>query len=285
VFPMKIAVVQMDVILSGKQANLARILDAASAAARSGAKIVVFPECALTGYCFDSLEEARSVAEPVPGPSTETIARLTRQLDCTVIVGMLEGHGEKVYNAAAVIETGGITGTFRKIHLPFVGVDRFTTPGDRPFTPFQTREGKVGVNICYDASFPESARVLKLQGAQLLAVPTNWPIESDSWQHVTNVRALENHMVVAAADRTGEERGFRFAGRSQIADFTGKLLAEAGEEDETIIYAEIDLAAADQNRVVRVPGTYEIDRIAGRRPEMYGAITQAVVRRKPAGSS
>lgn len=282
---MKIAAVQMDVTLFDKQANLAKILDSASAAARNGAKIVIFPECALTGYCFDSLDEARPVAEPVPGPSTEAIARLARQLDCTVIVGMLEGHGEKIYNAAAVIGPGGITGTFRKIHLPFIGVDRFTTPGDRPFVPFQTPQGSVGINICYDASFPESARVLKLQGAQLLAVPTNWPVGSDSWQHVTNVRALENHMVVAAADRAGEERGFRFAGHSQIADFTGALLAEAGETDETIIYAEIDLAAADQNRVVRVPGAYEIDRIAGRRPEMYGAITQAVVRGKPAGSS
>ncbi|MGH9450763.1 MAG: carbon-nitrogen hydrolase family protein, partial [Terriglobia bacterium] len=249
---MKIACVQMDVALLKKEANLANALRRLKLAVQSGARIVIFPECALTGYCFASLEEAGAAAEPVPGPSTQAVAQLTRELDCTAVVGMLESDGKKIYNAAALISAGDIAGTFRKIHLPHLGVDRFVTPGDRPFTPFHTPYGTVGINICYDASFPESGRALKLQGAQLLAIPTNWPIGSDSCQHLTNVRALENHLVVAAADRVGEERGFRFAGHSQIADFTGKLLAEAGETEETIIYADVDLAGADQNRVVRI---------------------------------
>ncbi|HEV2501243.1 MAG TPA: carbon-nitrogen hydrolase family protein [Terriglobia bacterium] len=271
---MKIAAVQMDIAFAGKEANLAKILDCIRAAAASGAGIIIFPECALTGYCFNSLEEARPLAESVPGPSTQAIARLAQQFGCTVIVGLLESSGEQIYNAAAVITPSRVEASFRKIHLPFLGVDRFVTPGDRPLAAFATPQGRLGINICYDASFPEAARALKLGGAQLLAIPTNWPVESDSCQHLTNVRALENHMVVVAADRIGEERGFRFAGRSQIADFTGKLLAQAGEMDETILYAEADLAAADRNRVVRVPGVYEIDRIANRRPEMYGAITE-----------
>lgn len=276
----------MDVAFAGKEANLRKILDYIRAAATGGgAGIVIFPECALTGYCFNSLAEARPLAESVPGPSTEAIAYLARQFGCTVIVGLLESSGEYVYNAAAVVTPSGIEPSFRKIHLPFLGVDRFATPGDRPFAAFATPQGKIGVNICFDASFPEAARALKLDGAQLLAIPTNWPVGSDSCQHLTNVRALENHMVVAAADRIGEERGFRFAGRSQIADFTGRLVAETGETDEAIIYAEVDLAAADHNRVIRVPGVYEIDRIAGRRPEMYGAITQVAGRAKPAGGS
>ncbi|MGH9378950.1 MAG: carbon-nitrogen hydrolase family protein [Terriglobia bacterium] len=282
---MKIAAVQMDVALAGKPANLAKILERAGAAAANGARIIIFPECALTGYCFNSLEEARPMVEPIPGPSTEVIARLARRLECTVIVGLLEDSGGQVYNAAAVISPEGAAASFRKVHLPFLGIDRFVARGDRPFAAFATPHGKLGVNICYDASFPEAARALKLDGAQLLAIPTNWPVNSDSCQHLTNVRALENHMVVAAADRVGEERGFRFAGRSQIADFTGRLLAEAGETDETIIYAEVDLAAADHNRVLRVPGVYEIDRIADRRPEMYGAITQVTGRARPAGGS
>lgn len=275
---MKIAVVQMDVALLKKEVNLANVLAHLKAAAQGGARIIIFPECALTGYCYASLEEAKPAAEPIPGPSTHAIARAAREFDCTVIVGMLESDGRKIFNAAAVISAGDVAGSFRKIHLPYLGVDRFVAPGDRPFIPFRTPQGKVGVNICFDASFPESGRALKLQGAQLLAIPTNWPIGSDSCQHLTNVRALENHIVVAAADRVGEERGFRFAGHSQIADFTGKLLAEAGGAEETIIYAEVDLAAADQNRVVRIPGEYEIDRIAGRRPEMYGEVTRPVVR-------
>jgi predicted amidohydrolase len=87
------------------------------------------------------------------------------------------------------------------------------------------------------------------------------------------VRALENHFHVVVSDRVGEERGFRFSGHSQIVDFMGKVHGEAGETEETILYADLDLATADQNRVVRVPGTWEFDRIASRRPEMYGQIT------------
>ncbi|MGH9404805.1 MAG: carbon-nitrogen hydrolase family protein [Terriglobia bacterium] len=271
---MKIAAVQTDVAFANKPANLARVTERLRDAAAHGARVVIFPECALTGYCFESLDEARPLAEPMPGPSTEAIARLTREFDCTAIVGMLESDGSSVYNAAVVIGPAGILGSYRKIHLPYVGVDRFVAPGDRPFEVLDTPHGKVGVNICYDLSFPEAGRVLKLGGAQLLAVPTNWPIESDLCQQVANVRALENHMAVAAADRVGEERGFRFAGRSQIADPTGKLVAGAGETEETIIYADVDLNSADRNRLIRKPGTYEIDRIADRRPEMYRDIVR-----------
>lgn len=275
---MKIAAVQMDVCILNKEKNLASVLTRLSDAANHGAKLVIFPECALTGYCYTSLDEAIPVAESVPGPSTRAIAEAARRLDCTAIVGLLESSGDGLFNAAAVITPQGIAGTYRKLHLPFLGIDRFVAPGDKPLEPVSTQATKVGINICFDASFPEAARVLKLKGVQLLAIPTNWPVGSDSCSHVTNVRALENHMIVAAADRVGEERGFRFAGRSQIADLSGKLLAEAGETEETIIYADVDLAAADQNRVVRVPGEYEIDRIANRRPEMYAEIVQPVTR-------
>lgn len=272
---MKIAAVQMDVSILNKDRNLGSILDRLEEATRSGAELVIFPECALTGYCYTSLDEARPMAEVVPGPSTTRLASAARRLGCTAIVGMLESKGKDLFNAAAVVTPEGVSGTYHKVHLPWLGIDRFVTPGAGPFDPIKTPAGTIGVNICFDASFPEAARVLKLRGAQLLAVPTNWPVGSDSCAHVTNVRALENHMIVAAADRVGEERGFRFAGHSQIADLSGRLIAEAGAAEETIIYAEADLAAADLNRVVRVPGEYEIDRIGGRRPELYGEITRA----------
>jgi len=153
-----------------------------------------------------------------------------------------------------------------------VGVDWHTAPGDIPFPVFATPHAKVGISICFDCSLPESGRVLKLKGAQILAIPTNWPLGSDSWLHTPPVRAMENHVHVIACDRIGEERGFRFAGHSQILDFTGKKLAEAGETEEVILYGEIDPAAADQNRVVRRAGLWEFDRIAARRPEMYSPL-------------
>ena len=271
---MKVAAVQMDVKILDNPGNLERILANLESAARGGAGIVVFPECALSGYCFSSLEDAAPAAETVPGPSTEKLWEAAQRLDCTVIVGLLEREGDRLYNAAAVLTPTGILGTYRKIHLPYLGIDRYVTPGDKPFPVFDTMHGKVGINICFDCSFPESGRVLKLKGGQLLAIPTNWPIGADSWMHTPKVRALENHMHVVAVDRVGEERGFRFSGHSQIVDFTGKVLAEAGETEETILFADLDLAGADRNRVVRVPGEWEFDRIAGRRPEMYGPLTE-----------
>ena len=271
---MKVAVVQMDIKIFEKERNLARVIAAMEEASRAGAKIVAFPECALTGYCFDTREEAWPLAETVPGPSTEQLAAAAKHLDCTAIVGMLECEGETLYNSAAVIDPTGVLGSYRKMHLPCLGIDQFCAVGDKPFPVFATQHGRIGVNICYDCSIPEAARVLKLQGAQLLVIPTNWPWGSDSWEHTPKVRATENHMHVVASDRVGEERGFRFSGHSQIVDFMGKVHAEADDVEETIIYADLDLAAADENRVVRVPGKWSFDHIAARRPEMYKVITE-----------
>jgi predicted amidohydrolase len=272
----------MDVKILAKEHNLDQILRSLEQAARAGAKLVVFPECALNGYCFASREEAAPMAEEVPGPSTEKILGATRALDCTVVVGLLERAGGQIFNAAAVVTPQGIQGTYRKLHLPCLGIDWHAALGDRPFPVFATPHAKIGISICYDCSFPESGRALKLKGAQVLAIPTNWPLDSDTWQHTPPVRATENHMHVIACDRVGEERGFRFAGHSQIVDFTGEKLAEAGETEETIIYGEINPAAADYNRVIRRPGIWEFDRIASRRPEMYSPLTDLPV--APVGS-
>jgi predicted amidohydrolase len=271
---MKVAAVQMDVKIFRKDLNLSVILENLEAAARAGAKLAVFPECALSGYCFKSKEEALPESEPVPGPATEAIQAAARRLDCTAVVGLLERAGHDIYNAAAVITPQAVLGTHRKVHLLCLGIDRFDMPGDKPFPVFPTPAGKIGINICFDCSFPESGRVVKLRGGQILAIPTNWPWGSDSWQHTPKVRATENHMVVIAADRVGEERGFRFSGHSQIVNFTGEVLAEAGETESTVLVADVDLAAVDDNRVVRVPGEWEFNRMAARRPEMYRKITE-----------
>lgn len=270
---MMAAAVQMDIKILAKEHNLDQILNRLEQAAGAGARLVVFPECALSGYCFVSREEAAPVAEEVPGPSTDRILAAARALDCTVVVGLLERAGDRIFNAAAVVTPHGILGTYRKLHLPCLGIDWHAALGDKPFPVFATLHGKIGISICYDCSFPESGRVLKLKGAQILAIPTNWPLASDTWQHTPPVRATENHLYVIACDRVGEERGFRFAGHSQIVDCNGTKLAEAGETEETIIYGEIDPASADCNRVVRQPGVWEFDRIAARRPEMYAPLT------------
>jgi predicted amidohydrolase len=132
------------------------------------------------------------------------------------------------------------------------------------------------MSICYDGSFPESARILSLLGADLVILATNWPRGASSVaSFMSQTRALENHVYYMAVNRVGEERGFDFIGRSQIIDYAGEILM-LGTEEEQILYADIDPDKARAKRVVKIPGKYELDRTADRRPEMYGPICQKV---------
>jgi 5-aminopentanamidase len=271
----KIAAVQMDCRLGDRRANLETVRQRLREAAGQGARLVVFPECALTGYCFESKEEAWSHAEPVPGSATQALAADCRALGVWAAIGMLErveATGE-LFNACLLVGPDGPTATYRKIHLPFLGVDRFTTPGDRPFAVHDLGGLRVGLTICYDGSFPEATRLLALLGADLVLLPTNWPTGARSTACLlVRPRALENNIYYAAVNRVGEERGFTFIGMSQVVDPSGDLLGSAPEDREAILYAEIDPERARRKRVVRVPGKHEIDRINDRRPEMYGPI-------------
>jgi predicted amidohydrolase len=271
---MKIAVAQIDVALGDVDRNLMHIEAFVTETARAGAQLALFPECAATGYCFDSLEEALPYGQTVPGPAVARVAAACARAGSFAIFGLLEREGGRLFNTAALVGPEGLIASYRKIHLPFLGVDRFTTPGDRPFAAHDAGGVRVGLSICYDASFPEAARALALGGADLIALPTNWPPGSECAAfHVINTRALENAVYFAAANRVGTERGFPFIGRSRIAAPDGSTLAVSESDGEEILYAEIDPDRARRKHVVRVPGLHEIDRFADRRPEMYGALT------------
>jgi predicted amidohydrolase len=270
----KIAGVQMDCRLGDASLNLAAVRTALRRAAGQGARLVVFPECALTGYAYESRDEAVPLAEAVPGPATEALAADCRELNVWAVVGMLERAGDDLFNACALVGPDGVAASYRKIHLPFLGVDRFTTPGDRPFAVYDLGGLRVGMNICYDGSFPESARTLMLLGADLVVLPTNWPPGAVSTvRYLIQARALENHVFYAAVNRVGEERGFRFIGQSRAVGCDGDLLACAGDGPE-ILYAEIDPAVARAKHLVKIPGKYELDRLRDRRPEMYGVLCE-----------
>jgi len=272
---MKIAGVQMDVELGRPDRNLAKMLEKLEETSAAGAELTVFPECALTGYCFDSREQAQEYAETVPGPSTEKLAEACAAKHTYTILGMLEADGERLYNAAVLVGPEGVIGGYRKAHLPYLGIDRFTDYGDRPFTTHQAGELKVGMNICYDAAFPEVARCLSLAGADLIVLPTNWPPGAQCTAATAiNTRAMENGVYYIAVNRVGEENGFRFIGCSRIADPHGRTIAETSGVDETVLYAEIDLNRARNKHYVRVPGLHEIDRFADRRPELYGPLSE-----------
>jgi predicted amidohydrolase len=285
--PLVVAGVQMDVAIGQPAENCARMEGYLARAAREGANLIVFPECAVSGYCFESLAEARPHAEPIPGPSTERLARACREWGVCAVVGLLEAEGPRVFNACALIGPSGLIGSYRKIHLPYLGIDMFTTPGDRPFGVWQAASAagqsvRVGMSICYDAAFPEASRVMALEGAEIICLPTNWPPGAEcTADYVINARALENHVYFAAVNRIGVERGFSFIGRSKICDPAGRVLAQAGDSQEEVIYAQIDPALARRKHVIRVPGKHEIHRFADRRPEMYGAIVQPVREASP----
>jgi predicted amidohydrolase len=276
-----IACVQMDCLLGQPKANLSKIIESTRAAAERGARLVAFPECALTGYSFESLEEAIPFAESLDGASSQAIADVCRETGVYAAVGFIESDGGKFYNAVMLVGPEGVAGGYRKVHLPYIGIDRFLSPGDRPFQVFELPFGKVGLNICYDVSFPEAARVLKLMGAELIVLVTNWP--PGAWrspEFVVNTRALENHVFYAAVNRVGTERGWQFIGRSKVADCNGDTLAEASADAEEMLVVSVELQEANNNHIVNVAGAYEIDRLADRRPELYDAISQPA--RKPA---
>lgn len=268
--PWRIAGVQIDCHLGDKHRNLKAIRTQLKEAAHHGARLAIFPECILTGYCFDSKEEATEFAEPIPGPSTVDLTLTCQELNVFVIYGLLERDQDRLFNACVLLGPEGLIASYRKVHLPFLGIDRFTTPGDRPFAVHDIGGLKVGMHICYDGSFPESARVMTLLGADLVVLPTNWPTTSVcNAKYVSNARALENHIYYAAVNRVGEERGFTFLGMSRIVAPNGETLAGSEGQKEEILYADVDPAHARQKQVVLVPGKHQIHRIADRRPEMY----------------
>ena len=239
----KIAGVQMAPIILDSEGNLARCLELMKAAAKEGARLIVFPEAALSGYVFRSLDEALPLAEPIPGPSTVRIMDACREQDVYVVVGLLEKDRSKFYNTAVLIGPSGLMGKYRKLHLPYLGIDRFLNHGDLPLKVYDTDVGRIGLSICYDLDFPEHARVLALMGAEVIVTVANWPegIEFIP-EYVVRTRARENIVHQVAVNRVGEERGVRFFGRSMFVNCMGAPLAEGKPYQEDIIYAGINPA-------------------------------------------
>jgi predicted amidohydrolase len=277
-----VAGVQMDCKLGDKAANLKAMTARLAEAADLGAKLVVFPECAVTGYGFDSRAAVAAAAETLPGPAADAVARECARLGVWAVFGLLESAGDHVFNSCALIGPTGYFASYRKLHLPCLGADRFTDPGDRPFEVHDLGGLKLGMNICFDGSFPEASRVLTLLGADLVVLPTNWTTYSRTMASlVSAARAWENHIYYLAVNRVGDETGYRYLGLSSAGDHTGKVLHWAPEFEESIFTIEVDPEAARQKRVVTCAGEFEIDRVNWRRPEMYGPLVQGEGLRGP----
>lgn len=272
-----IAAVQMDCRLGDTKGNLTAVRDRLRKAAEAGARLVVYPECILSGYSFTNRGDALAAAETVPGPASDALAADCQRLGVFAVLGMLErdASGDRLYNAAALIGPRGVIATYRKIHLPCMGADRFVAPGDQPFGVHDLGGLRLGMAICFDGSFPESARVLTLAGADLIVLPTNWAEPARKMAMLmSRVRALENHVYNLSVNRVGDEAGFHFIGHSSICDCSGDFAAFAEHDREAILTVTIDPEIARNKKVVFCAGEYEIDRINWRRPEMYGELTR-----------
>ena len=241
------------------------------------AALVVLPELFATGYFFDSTEQAHALSEPVPdGPTTRRLERWAHESGATFVAGLVERAGPldrpAHYNSAVVVTPRGWLGTYRKTHLYYEETQHFL-PGDTGFPVWtvQDRAGRgyrLGVMVCFDWFFPESARTLALGGADVIAHPSNLVLPH--CPDAMPVRALENGVFTATANRTGSESNGRetltFIGRSRICSPGAEVLAEAPRAGDAVISAEIDLHAARDRRL----NDYN-HRDDDRRPALYGA--------------
>lgn len=272
---MRVAAAQFATRLLDPAANLAAMNACLERAAAQGVEFIAFPECALSGYALTP-DEAMRWAEPIPGPSTEALARSCNRRGLLAVVGLLEQHPDgMLFNSAALIGPAGVIGVYRKTHLPCLGVDRYLACGDDLPGPFPLPGGRLGLLICYDLRLPEPARVLALAGAQLIVVPTAWPSTARLYaEHLARTRAAENGVFLLAANHVGEERGTRYLGNSLIIGPDGEVLQQAGEDEDALLVADIDLPQADRKARVFTPGEYELDLFADRRPDLYRRLVE-----------
>lgn len=276
---MLLSCVQSHVAFANISENVDHVCQWLQKAIAQNVQMVVFPECMLTGYGFESREEAMSQAISVDDKRWEPLISICRDSgQLHVVIGFLEKEGDgaqsKLYNASALLGPQGIIATYRKVHLPHLGVDRFVDRGNRPYAVHQAGEARVGLAICYDCSFPEPMRVLGLGGADIIALPTNWPVAAlRTAEIVPPARSMENHLFFVAANRVGSERGFRYCGRSSICGPDGVELARAAGDQEEMLIAEVNLQQARNKRIERTPGAHVIDRFADRRPEFYSSVS------------
>jgi predicted amidohydrolase len=273
---MRVAIVQTDPQLGDVEGNVGRSIEWLEEAAAGGCALVVFPECALSGYMFADAAEARRAAIGVPGPEVDALLAACARLELHCIVGVLEREGETLLNSALLLGPAGLVGAYRKSHIACIGVDCFTTPGEKRYEVFDTPIGRIGLQICYDWRFPEITRVLALAGAEIVAHPTNSPVAArELADYVPRTRAVENAVYFLTANRVGVEAGTAFYGCSQIVDPFGTVIALADDASESLIVADIDLALAREKTKEPGEGQYAVRLFADRRPELYGPLAES----------
>ena len=261
---LKVGLIQQACSANGYD-NRQRLAEHIAAAAKEGAQLVVLQELHNTPY-FCQVENVDNfdLAEPIPGPSTDFFGELARQHGIVLVISLFERRAPGLYhNTAVVLEKDGtIAGKYRKMHIPDdpAYYEKFYfTPGDMGFHPITTSVGKLGVQVCWDQWYPEGARLMALQGADLLIYPTAIGYESsdtpgeqtrqrEAWTTVQRGHAVVNGLPVITVNRVGHEadpsgqtKGITFWGSSFVAGPQGELLAQASMQDEEVVVVTLDL--------------------------------------------
>jgi len=247
--------------------NLDKAVSRIAEAAAKGARIVALQELFGSRYfCQVNDKKFFSLAEPVPGPTTEILCKAAKANGVVVVGSLFEREGDRYYNTAFVIDDDGrYLGKYRKVHIPDDPENHYSElfyfkPGDLGYPVFETKFGKVGVQVCWDQWFPEGARSLALQGAEIIFYPTaiGWPVkqreqeigraEFDAWVTVQRGHAISNTAFVAAINRTGLEGHLQFWGGSFVADPLGRVLGQASHDQEETLIVSCSLGRIEEVR-------------------------------------
>lgn len=268
----------MEPKIGEKDRNVDKTCRLIGEAAQAGASLIVLPELCSTGYVFNTREEAFRLAEPIPeGATVKTWVKKAKENKIHIVAGIAEQSGPKLFNSAVLIGPEGVLGTYRKLHL-WCEEKLFFAPGDLGLPVFDLPFGRLGILICYDLWFPENARILTLQGADIICSPTNWvpsskPIYDEADRCMANYLAIatanSNAVHIACADRVGIERGQPFEGRSIIVAPSGLTLAgPASRSEEETLLAEVNVV--DSRRLKSRSSLNDLFR--DRRTDVYGKL-------------
>ena len=267
---MRIALVQQ-AVGADIERNIVRGIEAARRGAGQGASLVVYPELAFTPFYPQAppVGDVRSLAETVPGPTTERFQSLARELGVVIVINLFERDGDRTYDCSPVIDADGtLLGRTRMVHIteyPCFHEQQYYAPGDLGAPVFDSRVGRIGVAICYDRHFPEYMRALGLSGADLVLVPQagvvdEWP--AGFFEAEMQTAAFQNGYFVALCNRVGQEERLAFAGESFVCGPEGGVRARAPKREDDVLVAEIDLSDAGNSHARRVL-------LKDRRPELY----------------
>lgn len=252
----KVATIQFEPTLFRKEENVARLLALASQAARDGARLIVMPEMATTGYCWQDRAEVAPFVETADGPTSQAFAALAREFNCYLVYGMPERDAvtDIYYNSALLVGPQGLIGVHRKTH-PYISEPKWAANGDAGHQVFNTEIGNIALLICMDIHFIETARLAAVGGAQIICHISNWLAERTPAPYWLT-RGWENGCALIESNRWGWERGVQFSGGSCITDSQGQLLANCDSGDQ-VLSAELTLPLENPALKKRRPELYQ----------------------------